>query len=192
MITLEQVEKLCKRANISYDEARAALEETNGDILEAIVNLERQGRIQAPSGGSYSTEDTRGNREDNWSNRESDGSYREDNYVNFKELAGRFINWIRKMVGKGNRNSLVVRKGKSKVMVIPVTILAILMIFMFWVTIPAMVLGLFFGFRYAFSGPDLGRDTVNRAMDSVADVADSIKREVKGGNIDDEDSHNRG
>ena len=33
MVTLVQVERLCEHANISYDEARAALEETNGDIL---------------------------------------------------------------------------------------------------------------------------------------------------------------
>ena len=31
---------------------------------------------------------------------------------------------------------------------------------------------------------------MNRAMDSVADVAENIKREVKGGNFNDEDSHN--
>ena len=33
MVTLEQVEKLRQYASISYEEAKAALEETNGDIL---------------------------------------------------------------------------------------------------------------------------------------------------------------
>ncbi len=48
MVTLEQVEKLCERANISYEEAKVALEETNGDILEVLSNLENKNRIQAP------------------------------------------------------------------------------------------------------------------------------------------------
>ncbi len=42
MVTLEQVEKLCERANISYEEAKVALEETNGDILEAIIKSGKQ------------------------------------------------------------------------------------------------------------------------------------------------------
>ena len=102
----------------------------------------------------------------------------------------KFIGWCKKIIGKGNRNNFEVRKGQSKVMAIPVTVLVVLVAFMFWVTIPIMVVGLFFGYRYAFSGPDLGRENVNRAMDSVADVAENIKREVKGGNFNDEDSRN--
>ncbi len=57
-------------------------------------------------------------------------------------------------------------------MAIPVTVLAVLLIFTFWITIPIIILGLFFGYRYMFSGPDLGKENVNRAMDSVADVAE--------------------
>lgn len=59
MITLEQVEKLCKRANISYDEAKAALEETDGDMLEAVINLEKQGKVKAPKGGFYRSDESR-------------------------------------------------------------------------------------------------------------------------------------
>ena len=50
MVTLEQVEKLREHANISYDEAKAALENANGDILQAIIDLEKQGKIKPPPG----------------------------------------------------------------------------------------------------------------------------------------------
>ncbi len=54
MVTLEQVEQLRQRANISYDEAKAALEETNGgDLLQAIINLEKQNCIKPPKGGGF-------------------------------------------------------------------------------------------------------------------------------------------
>ena len=40
MVTLQQVEELRRYADITFNEAKEALEETNGDILEAIINLE--------------------------------------------------------------------------------------------------------------------------------------------------------
>ena len=44
-ITLEQIDFLRERANVSYREAKEALEETGGDIVEALVMLERQNKV---------------------------------------------------------------------------------------------------------------------------------------------------
>ena len=46
-ITLEQVEKLRAHANVSYEDARAALEATGGDMLEAIIRLEKEGKTRS-------------------------------------------------------------------------------------------------------------------------------------------------
>ena len=53
-VTLEQVEKLREKSGLSYEQARQLLEQTGGDLLEALIILERQGTLQ---GGSayYST-----------------------------------------------------------------------------------------------------------------------------------------
>jgi len=75
-------------------------------------------------------------------------------------------------------------------MTIPVTVLVVLLLFMFWITIPIMIIGLFFGYRYMFSGPELGKENINRAMDSVADAAGNIKKEVKGEKSNGENSDN--
>ena len=40
----EMTEKLRERANVSYEEAKEALELNEWDILEAIVYLEREGK----------------------------------------------------------------------------------------------------------------------------------------------------
>lgn len=79
MITLEQVEKLRKRANISYDEAKKALEETNGDILQAIINLEKKNLIKPPAGGGYySSKESQENRnQDDFNQAEKDSSKKE-------------------------------------------------------------------------------------------------------------------
>ena len=191
MVTLEQVEKLCEKANISYDEAKTALEETNGDILEAIINLEKQNRIQAPKGGGYySSGNVEQDREDDGSRKNMGKESKVNDGTSFGELIGRSFRWCVKIINKGNRNHFNVIKDEDKIMAIPVTVLAVLLLFMFWVTIPIIVLGLFFGYRYTFSGPHLGKENINRAMDSVADVAENLKREVKGVKSNGEDSDN--
>lgn len=43
-ISIEKIEDLKKRANISYEEAKKLLEKHNGDILEALIELEKKNR----------------------------------------------------------------------------------------------------------------------------------------------------
>lgn len=42
-INLEKVDEVIERTGVSYKEAREALEESNGDVLDAIVHLEEKG-----------------------------------------------------------------------------------------------------------------------------------------------------
>lgn len=180
MVTIEQVTKLREYADISFEEAKAALEETNGDILEAIVNLEKNGKINAPKGGgNYSTAS-----ESDKTQQEAAGTgakqQPEKDSASFGELVGRFFRWCGRIIHRGNINSLEVSRNNEKLMSIPVTVLVLLLIFIFWITIPLMIIGLFFGYSYRFAGPDLGRDNVNKAMESVSEAAENFKKDVKG------------
>ena len=56
MDELEKVEKLRERANVSYEEAKEALDKSNGDLLDAMVYLEKQGKVKSPEQTSYSTD----------------------------------------------------------------------------------------------------------------------------------------
>jgi len=44
-IKLELIDELKRRANVSYEEARDALEKTNGDMVEALIYLEKQNKV---------------------------------------------------------------------------------------------------------------------------------------------------
>ena len=55
MEKVQMVEKLRSKTNISYEEAKDALENTNWDILDAVVYLERIGKIKKPSVSTYFT-----------------------------------------------------------------------------------------------------------------------------------------
>lgn len=171
MIDFEQVQKLRERANISFEEAKKALEETDGDMLEAVINLEKQNRIKAPEAGGYynsqaenqsANEHGRGNSRDNRNAHTKDSS--------FGEQVAAFFRWCGKVIHKGNINHFEVLKDDSRIMMLSLTALALLLLFAFWIVVPLIIVGLFFGYRYQFKGPDLEKPEVNRAMESVSNA----------------------
>ena len=163
MITIEQVEKLKKYTGVSYATAKEALEQTDGDILEAVILLEKQQKIQ-PQGEKIVVETKSEEKAENF-----DGSRKsKDSEVNetFREI-GRFL---KDLLHKGNTNRFDVIKDKKVVMMIPMTLFVLLILFAFWFMLPLLVIGLFFGYGYRFSGSDLEKTNVNVAVDKVTDV----------------------
>lgn len=182
MVTIEQVEKLREYANVSYDEAKAALESANGDILQAVIELERQGKIGTPEGEGkfvsdsiqkqdYQKEGTKGKK-----THTNDKAHSGDT---FKESMGKLWAFIAGIIHKGNINALVVEKNGEQLVKLPVTALVILLLCAFWIVVPLLVVGLFFSFRYYFAGPDLGTDSVNDALKTVSNTAEELKRDIQ-------------
>lgn len=176
MTTLEQVERLREKTNVSFEEAKAALDATEGDLLDALIYLERQGKVVAPAnGGGYSSS----------ANVESDGTSESNNNQtnrgeSFGDLLKRFGRFCARVINKGNNNFFDAEKDGKTIISCPVTALAILLIFFFWVVLPLMIIGLFFGFRYSFRGNDLGKESINRVMDNASNTAEEIKKSVAG------------
>ena len=181
MTTLEQVEKLRAMANVSYDEAKAALDAANGDLLEAVIYLEKQGKVNTPSGGGYySSEKTSdpnaGAYKTQYWEKQTNNCNGGENFTSLIKKLGRFF---LKLIRKGNANSFEVLKDQESKASAPVTAFALLLIFTPWITIPLLIIGLFFGFRYRFIGPDLSGNTVNTAMNSAADAAVNLKKSME-------------
>ena len=190
MVTLQQVEELRRYADITFNEAKEALEETNGDILEAIINLEKNGRIEPPKGGGYySTKDSGETGEQKSSEAKAGTESTQKTSSSFSDLVNRFTTFISKLFHKGNRNIFEVSKNGQSTMTLPVTVLVILLLFTFWITVPLMIIGLFFGYKYSFSGPELGKEEVNRTMDQVSDVVGNLKKEFSGENKNDKNTN---
>ncbi len=174
MSTLEQVEKLRDKANVSFEEAKAALDASGDDLLEAIIRLERQGKINPPAGGGYYSSKNAGADE-----QEKTGEAyksREVHGESFSNMVKRFGRFCASVINKGNNNYFEVERNAKVVISCPVTALVLLVAFLFWVMVPLLIIGLFFGFRYHFRGQDLGKASVNRVMDSATDTAEDIKR----------------
>ncbi|TFG82967.1 MAG: DUF4342 domain-containing protein [Erysipelotrichales bacterium] len=162
MITIEQVEKVVKHTGATYQEAKDALEVVDGNVLEAIIVIEKRskdGRIHSQT--ETGPEETR--QEKSTSNGES---------------FDKFIVWVNKMFHKGNVNKLEVVKDKTVVLSIPVTVFILLLIFLFYITLPLLIIGLFFGYGYHFSGPDLEATKVNSAVKMASDATIRAKDAV--------------
>ncbi len=176
-IKIEQVEKLREKTGVTYEEAKIALEETNGDLLEAIVNLERQGKINAPSGGGFYSSQTPDPAGSGPKKQNTHNAY-DHAPGKFKEMMKRFFVWCGEMIGKGNRNYLDAIKNDNTILSLPITVVVVLFLFAFWVMFPLAIIGLFLGVKYVFRGPEVSRKDVNDAMDKASQKAENLKQEI--------------
>ena len=96
-----------------------------------------------------------------------------------KAQRGNIRDWIRSILDMGMENTFQVERGGKVLLTIPVLMGILLLAVAFYILVPLLVLGLFVGCRYHFSGPELGRDAVNQVMDKVTDTAEDIKNNVK-------------
>ena len=149
MTKLEQIEKLREKANVSYDEAKSALETADGDLLDAIIYLEKQGKVKAPAGEGY------------YSSSGADGSGSENGYEkadqkitgeSFSETIEKIGKFCVSVINKGNAASFEVLKDHESLAKFPLTVVALLLIFLPYVTIPLILIGMVFNYRYRFNG----------------------------------------
>lgn len=150
MTKLEQIEKLRERANVTYDEAKDALDRADGDLLEALITLERQGKVTPPEGGGYytSTNEAASHGERANRNHHSSSVDRES----FSETLGKIGRFCLDIINKGNASSFEVLKDEQSKAKMPITVLVLLGIFLPWVTIPLIIIGLALGYKYRFNG----------------------------------------
>lgn len=173
MDELEKVERLREKANVTYEEAKIALEECGGDLLEAMVYLEKQGKVKQPNQTSYTTQYEQPEKIEEAAKETTRTS------SGVSETLNRFFEWCRKVIQKGNETMFQVERKDKIIIRMPVTIFVILAVVFFWFALIVMIVGLFVGCRYSFEGISKVNVDVNKAMDKAADAAESIKNEFK-------------
>ncbi len=169
----EMAELLSKKANVSLEEAKIALEENEWDMLDAMVALERKYRKadDAVRVDAAETEDAP---------QPVSTKKKDEGHMGFKAGMRELLCMIRKLFRITLDNDFCVRRFDREVLSVPVLVLIVLMIFCFWIIIPLIIIGLFFGCRYRFEGRELGKPMVNKAMDKLGDVAEDIKEKLAG------------
>ena len=177
-ITLELVERLREKADVSYEEAKAALGEAGGSLLDALILLERRGRIPAgaPRGAVYSTRPggAQGEPEGEAPPEAPPAGGERGRFYGLaltvggkKEKAGPSEEekreggpwaFLQDLLRASLENRLEVWQGERLMTGVPLLILALLLVLAFWITLPLLVVGAMLGCRYRLSGPDFDKD----------------------------------
>ena len=150
----EMVETLRAKANVTYEEAKAALENSDWDMLDALVLLESEGKVNgAPEFTTKEKTD------------EAQQTIR-----NGKGSLSKLGAWIRKMITLGNQNQFVISRKGEEMVAMPLTVMALLMILVWPFSLIVLFAGFFLGTRYSFRGPDINT-TVNAFVAKAQDKA---------------------
>ena len=169
MDNFEKVERLVEKANVSYEDAKAALEEAGGDLLDAMIILEKRGKVKGPEKSEYvAGPETKTEYKD--VSEAVKKSSQTDKAEAFKGVGGFFRRAFRYLVD----NSLKISRESRMLVNIPLWAAALIILFTWEFIWIAIVISLFFGFRYAIEGKD-DSGTVNKVLNQASDIADDVK-----------------
>jgi len=142
MEQMEKVDILREKTGCGFAEAKAALEASGGELLEALCWLESHGKVQL-TGASCSTEDRQPPQSEPKEEKPSEpGPFVRGCRAVWQGLMD-LLRW-------GNRNELVMwdKDGKRE-MGMPVTLLVILLLVAFWIVLAFVVIAIFCGCRFS-------------------------------------------
>ena len=176
-ITTEQVRRLCAASGVDEIAALSALERQDGDLLEAMLELERQGSALPPAGGGF------------YSTRQAapeaalvPGAAQAAGAGGAEEAQPEGL-WgaLRELLRKSRRNRMEVRRRGEAVTAMPLLVLFLLLACFPQVMVPLLLIGWVLGFRYRFAGPDLPaegllRGSLRRAAEALRRAAEQIRR----------------
>lgn len=171
-ITLELVERLREKAPVSYAQAKQALEYSDGNLLDAMIYLEESGAIPRRESAYYSTKDSQPSPPPP---PPQDSPKSQSLPQRAAKKRQSFFRTMRRWLVE---NELEIWRRSEPVTSVPVLFLILALVVAFWVMAILLVLGLFLGFRYQFSGPDLNREELNGMMENVATTAEDMGRRV--------------
>ena len=167
MVDFEKVEKLVQKANVSYEDAKNALEAANGDMLDAIIALEKAGKVNSQASFTTTSPETSPYKDVpavvDQTNKTEGKSF-------FKDLGAAIKRGFRYTVD----NSVRVVRNDVEVIKLPLWISIIAMLAAWELLLIVIVISLFFDCRYSVVGKDDANE-VNRVIDQASTFAGKVK-----------------
>ena len=179
MEMLEKVELVREKCNVSFKEARRALEACGGDVLDAIVMLEQEqaGNVRKPATEQVPAPEATYVLPEAPAGAERPAGAGEHRTSRFASTWKRFCARVKELWGAGMAMTFVAERHGECLFTLPVAVVVLGLLF--WgASLWLLVIGLFLGCRYRIEGESKAAETVNDAMGKVADAADSIKESI--------------
>ncbi len=120
-ISFEQIEKLRSMANVTYEEAKEILEKYDGDMVKAIVELEKEGKLNSNCNNQQQQTD-------------------EDSIFNSIKY------WFK----KGNENRLIIKDGEDTILNFSINFTILSVIFAFHLAVFGFILIIVLGYKIRF------------------------------------------
>lgn len=172
------VEKLKNKTNITYDEAKEALEKSNWDILDAMVLLEKEKKIETPAVSVYFTNDSKIDEEENYDIAKIEKSNR-------KRSSNGIFEFICDVIDKCNNTFFVIKKNERVIVKLPMTAMILLIFFSFGTLVILYIVALFFEIDFSIVSRDIKTDKVNNIFNEISKYAKEIKILLKKGKKND-------
>lgn len=184
MENYQKIEQIVNTTGCSFEDAKAALEANEWDMIDAVINLERDGKIKKET-AAQSTPKAEGAveitpeviRDDDTAGKKgSEGSC-----GSAKKSTHRVRGFFRRIKEiLLNNRMLVFKNNGQKIVDFPIIVPVIALIAFFWATLIIAVLAMIFGYRFHFEGDDLGKTNINDTMDKATDYAEKVKDNLTG------------
>ena len=194
MDNYQKVEQLVDKAGCSFEEAKAALEGCGWDMLDAVISLEREGKVKKETAEFKAEEpieiipEVSADKVSGNSSQQITYSYADDNAGNQgskeseggpKESPKRVRKFFQRIKSILMNNRMVIIKSDGKQIVdLPIIIPIIALIAFFWATLILAVVAMVFGCRFHFEGEDLGKTNINSTMDKATDYAEKVRNDL--------------
>lgn len=169
---VEKIEKLVNQFNISYEEAREALEKTEGNILDAVVYLEDKGTIEKPDEGIYYTNKYRSSNENN------EESLKKEK---IKHKPKGLFETICEFIDTCNNIFFKINKENRTIMKLPLTVIILLVAFTFGTIVSLIIIGLFFDIEFEVEGKNIELDKINSFLKKLSNIVKKVKMDFKKG-----------
>ncbi len=178
MENLEKVEKLREKTGVTYEDAKKALEACNYDMLDAMIYLEKLGKVEQPKMSSYSTvPDSAPSK----AFEQAQTTYENDcKGTSFGEMFRKFCRWCGDIIRKGCETNFNVLKQGREIVSIPVIVLVLAAIFFTGLVVVLLVIGLFCECKYYFDGHGTTTVEVNNFCDKASETCENIKNDFQG------------
>lgn len=164
MDNFEKVEKLREKADVTFEEAKKALEEANWDLLDAMIILEKQGKAE-PRKETYSTKEE-----------STELAVVEEPEKKERKRGNSFTDKLKVLWHKSCENYFVVERDDERIIRLPIWVFLLILIPTFEVSLIVMIVALFFGCRYSFQGK-AEMKLANDVCDKASEAADKMKEE---------------
>lgn len=167
------IDKLIDNTGITREEAERSLTYNQWDILETMVYLEKQGRIERQNPSVFYTNEA--HEEYNTAeNNDSDKEFATEDFTKKRKFDGVF-EAVCKFIDTGNNIFLQFKKNDKVLLKLPITVIVVLLFFTFWFTIPLMVIALFFDIELSLSASRIDKKNINKINKVLMELSRNIK-----------------